>query len=130
MSDKKLATIKFSDGTTAKLELIEIVQNSYTPNDYWFNYIDGETNRQLVHPDYGKKSFIKGEVLLPEGLVDLIIDFEDDNENIDIDSFEYQLNKYLDNNFDNEQKREARNLFDQLARTSSKEYVINKYFKN
>lgn len=66
-------TLKFGDGTSANIELVSIDTHSFLPSDYWFKYQDGETNRKLVHPDFGKADYIKAEILLPEGLVKLIV---------------------------------------------------------
>lgn len=66
-------TLKFGDGTSAKVELVSIDTHSFMPSDYWFKYQDDETNKQLVHPDFGKQDYIKSEILLPEGLVRLIV---------------------------------------------------------
>ena len=61
-------TLKFGDNTSANIELVSI-----DTRDYWFKYQDGETNRKLVHPDFGKSDYIKAEILLPEGVVKLIV---------------------------------------------------------
>jgi hypothetical protein len=66
-------TLKYGDNTSAKIELVAIDTYSSMPSDYWFRYKDGETNKKLVHPDFGKEDYIKAEILLPEGLVRMII---------------------------------------------------------
>lgn len=65
----KTVTMKFKNGTTAIVRIKEIKQYNMFPNDYWLEYMEGETNKLLVHPDYGKNDLIKSEILLPEVLV-------------------------------------------------------------
>lgn len=62
----------WADGTTSKVRVVGKETYSFMPNDYWFEYVEGETNKQLVHPDFGVSDFIKSEILLPEGLIDHI----------------------------------------------------------
>ena len=56
-------TLKFGDNSTARVEIVKIETYKYLPTDYWFRYVDGETNRQLNH-DIDKEKFP-----LPYGLV-------------------------------------------------------------
>lgn len=64
----KTGTMKFKNGTTARVRIKEIDQYNILPfpNDYWLEYMEGETNKLLVHPGYGKNDLIKSEILLPE----------------------------------------------------------------
>jgi hypothetical protein len=66
-------TLKFGDNSSANVELVSIDTYSFMPSDYWFKYQEGESNKQLVHPDFGKEDYIKSEILLPEGLVKMIV---------------------------------------------------------
>ena len=61
-------TIEFKDGTKSRVILkdIDTYPASGMPPDYWFGYQEDETHRPVVHPDFGKKDFIKSEILLPE----------------------------------------------------------------
>jgi len=65
-------TMNWADGTSSKVKVVGVESYSFMPTDYWFEYEQGETNKQLVHPDFGKSDFIKAEILLPEGLIDYI----------------------------------------------------------
>lgn len=65
----KTGTMKFKNGTTARVRIVDIdTYKNFTP-DYWLEYMEGETNKLLVHPGYGKNDLIKSEILLPEVLV-------------------------------------------------------------
>lgn len=65
---KQLGTITFGDGTSAKVELVKEQTYSSLPSDYWLKYQEGETNKQLIHPGFGKEDYILSEILLPEFL--------------------------------------------------------------
>ena len=121
----QISTITFNDNTTAKIKLVHIDTYSTMPSDYWFDYVDGETNKQLIHPEYLKSSIIKSPIVLPIGLVELIIKSE-----IDVSSYEYKLEEYLKNNFNEINIREARNLFYNLERTSGREYIEQNYLNH
>ena len=43
----QISTITFNDNTTAKIKLVHIDTYSTMPSDYWFDYVDGETNKQF-----------------------------------------------------------------------------------
>lgn len=118
----QISTITFNDNTTAKIKLVHIDTYSTMPSDYWFDYVDGETNKQLIHPEYLKSSIIKSPIVLPIGLVELII-----KPDLDINSYEYKLEEYLKNNFNEINIIEARNLFYNLERSSGREYVEQNY---
>ncbi len=121
----QISTITFNDNTTAKIKLVHIDTYSTMHSDYWFDYVDGETNKQLIHPEYLKSSIIKSPIVLPIGLVELII-----KPDLDINSYEYKLEEYLKNNFNDINIREARNLFYNLERTSGREYVEQNYLNH
>lgn len=63
-------TLNFADGTSAKIKFVakDTYPSSGMPSDYWLAYAEDETNRQVVHPDFGKSPVIKSEILLPEML--------------------------------------------------------------
>lgn len=65
----KTGTLKFIDGSTARVRVVDIDTYKYFTPDYWLEYTEGETNKLLVHPSYGKSKLIKSEILLPEVLV-------------------------------------------------------------
>ena len=72
MNKGQTGTITWGDGKTSKVEVVDVESYSVMPTDYWFKYRDEETYRPLIHPDFGKEDYIKSEILLPEGLVDLV----------------------------------------------------------
>ncbi len=121
----QISTITFNDNTTAKIKLVHIDTYSTMPSDYWFDYVDGETNKQLIHPEYLKSSIIKSPIVLPIGLVELIV-----KSDLDTNSYEYKLEEYLKNNFNDINIREARNLFYNLERTSGREYIEQNYLNH
>ena len=121
----QISTITFNDNTTAKIKLVHIDTYSTMPSDYWFDYVDGETNKQLIHPEYLKNPIIKSPIVLPIGLVELII-----KPDLDVNSYEYKLEEYLKNNFNEINIREARNLFYNLERTSGREYIEQNYLNH
>jgi hypothetical protein len=53
-------TLTFGDGTSAKVRLVDVDNIAY-----WLEYVEGETNRQIIHPDFGKSPFIWSEIVLP-----------------------------------------------------------------
>ena len=75
MNAGDLGTITFGDNSTARVKFIEEKTYPATgmPSDYWLEYAEGETNRKLVHPDFGTKDFIKSEILLPEFLFHKVV---------------------------------------------------------
>lgn len=113
--------IDFGDNGTAKIRLVAIDTYSSMPSDYWFEYREGETNKQLIHPDYNpeSKGFIKAEILLPYGLVNRVVKIEHDE-----DSYEYRFEKYVNGS------SEMRSLLTQLERLSGRDYIEEKYLKS
>jgi hypothetical protein len=67
-----LGIIKWGNGTTSKVRIVDVETYSFMSTDYWLEYLDTEENRPLIHPDYGKEDIIKSQILLPEGLMDLV----------------------------------------------------------
>ena len=71
----KTGTLTFGDGSSAKV--IFVAKDNYPasgmPSDYWLEYAKGETNKSLVHPDFGKSPLIKSEILLPEFLFNMVV---------------------------------------------------------
>lgn len=61
----KTGILTFGDGTTAKIEVVKKQTYNTMPSDYWLKYAEGETNKQIIHSDYGKKEGIESEILLP-----------------------------------------------------------------
>lgn len=60
--------ITFGVGDTSKVKVVDVQTYPSTglPTDYWFWYLDDETNRPLVHPDFDEK------FPLPEGLMEMV----------------------------------------------------------
>lgn len=42
-------TMNWADGTSSKVKVVGVESYSFMPTDYWFEYEQGETNKQLVH---------------------------------------------------------------------------------
>lgn len=118
-------TMNWQDGTSSRVKVVGKETYSFMPTDYWFEYEQGETNKQLVHPDLGEEH-IKASILLPEGLIHYI--FTPDKPVRDENSFEARLEDYIENNFNETERRSAVNLFKQLERTAGREYIENEYF--
>ena len=118
-------TMNWQDGTSSRVKVVGKETYSRMPTDYWFEYEQGETNRQLVHPDLAEEH-IKASILLPEGLIHYI--FTPDKPARDENSFEARLEDYIENNFNETERRSAVNLFKQLERTAGREYIENEYF--
>lgn len=119
-------TMNWKDGTSAKVKLVDKETYSTMPSDYWFEYQEGETNKQLVHPDYGKSDFIKSEIVLPEGLIDYL--FVPDKPEYAEDSFEAKLEDCLQKNFNDSEREQAKHLFSQLEKRAGREYIEDNYF--
>lgn len=62
----RTGVITFGDGSTSKIKVVDVETYTYLPTDYWLEYAEGETNKPLVHPDYGTSPLIKSELLIPE----------------------------------------------------------------
>jgi hypothetical protein len=120
-------TMNWADGSTAKVEVVGKETYSFMPTDYWFEYVEGETNKQLVHPDLGQ-AHIKASILLPEGLVPHIFTPDKEVRQFGFEnSFEYKLEEYLKNNFDQSERSKAAHLFKQLERTAGQQYIEDNY---
>lgn len=126
--------LKFSDNTTARVKVVSVDHSNSRmfPTDYWFEYEDNETNRQIVHPDLGKTPIIKSSIVLPEELVRMVFVKDGDSPVLleEEDEYEQLLDAYLDKNIRPEDKETGRNLFRRLEQLNSKEQIIAKYFKN
>lgn len=61
--EKICGELHFKDETTAQIELKKVQGSKEDPKSwiYWFDYANGEKNKQLIHPEYGKND----EVLTP-----------------------------------------------------------------
>ena len=114
--------IKWTDGTTSKVIISHIEVYSWLPADYWLEYDDSETNRPLNHPDYGVNPIIKSPILLPEGLFYRFFQLE-----IDPNSYEGKLKKYIEDNFRQSEQFEAETALKRLEQVAGRDYIINKY---
>ena len=130
VGDKGVLT--FGDNTKARVKVVDIDTHSYVPTDYWFEYEEGETNKQIVHPEFGKQSYIKSSVVLPETLVSMVFKKTNSKEEQELEenSFEYKLQEYLDKNMAKENHNEARMLFNSLKKLKTEEEIIKEYFNN
>jgi len=75
MESGDLGTLTFGDNSTARVEFVSKQTYPATgmPSDYWLKYAEGETNRKLVHPDFGTSPLIESEILLPDFLFDKVV---------------------------------------------------------
>ena len=126
----EVVSLNFADNSIAKVRLVEIEysRSGMFPDDYWFEYIEGETNKKIVHPDFKKSPLIKSEILLPKGLVDLVITRKNNLQDIQISEYDSKLKKYLEKNMRKEDHSEAISLFNRLKNLMSEEEIIKKYF--
>jgi hypothetical protein len=126
-------TITFGDDTTARLRVVSVdpSRSGMFPTDYWFEYLEGETNKKIVHPEFGKSSFIKSELVLPETLVAKVITKDGDDRPIGaepIDEYEENLKAYIKKTMRPQDFDEGMFLFRRLERSMSKEEITEKYF--
>jgi hypothetical protein len=132
LNQNETGTLKFGDNTTARVRVVSVdhSRSGMFPTDYWFEYEEGETNKQIVHPDFGKIPIIKSSVVLPEGLVRMV--FTKDGGSLEVeeemDEYEKQLDAYLDKNMRPEDKAEGKQLFRQIERIIGREQIIVEYF--
>lgn len=126
----EIVNITFGDNSTAKVRLIEIdySRSGMFPDDYWFEYLEDELNRQVIHPDFKKSPLIKSELLLPKTLVDLVISRSSSIQNVQISEYESKLKKYLEKNMRKEDHSEGISLFNKLKKLMSEEEIIKEYF--
>lgn len=114
-----------ADGLTSKVTIVGKETYSMFPTDYWLEYDSDETHRPIIHPEFGKNPMIKAPILLPELLLfkvftpNVIVEKEDD--------FQIRVDTYIENNFLDENKEEAKNLFDLLLKTKGKEHIEANY---
>ena len=126
----EVVNMTFADNSVAKVRLVEIEQSrsGIFPDYYWFEYVEGETNKQVVHPDFKKSPLIKSEILLPKILVDLVITRKNNLQDIQISEYDSKLKKYLEKNIRKKDRSEAISLFNGLKNLMSEEEIIKKYF--
>lgn len=130
-------TLSFGEKGSSKVRIVEIEpsRSGIFPTDYWFEYLEEETNRPLIHPDFGKSDIIKSEILLPEGLVKMVFtpDLETSkNKNLEeslTDEYEIKLNTYLKEKMLPENYEEGKALFRKLEKLLTKQEIADKYFK-
>jgi hypothetical protein len=124
--------LKFGDNTTARVKVVSVdhSRSGMFPTNYWFEYEDGETNRQIVHPDLGKIDLIKSSILLPEGLVTMVFIKDDSDVKEETDEYEQRLDAYLEKTMLPEDKEKGKILFRKMERLMSKEEIIVQYFDN
>lgn len=122
--------LKFGDNTTARVRVVSVdhSRSGMFPTDYWFEYEKGETNKQIVHPDFGKSPIIKSSVVLPEGLVAMVFTKDGGSVEEEKDEYEQMLDAYLDKNMRPEDKEEGKMLFRRMEKLMSREEIINAYF--
>lgn len=115
-----------------KVGLVAIWENGYTPNNYFFDYDEGEeiainrNNGDGFDPlGYGEKPWF----MLPEGMVKMVITFNDEVDEVD-DEFEVLYKKYLDTKFNPEDRAEAKFLCDRVIKLNGKKNFAKDKFKD
>lgn len=130
--ERRTAIMRHGDNNekTTKVGLVAIQENGYFPDDYFFDYDEGETvtiNRNdgdgYDPLDYGKKPWF----LLPQGFVDLVMTFDDENNNKS-DDFDTLYNTYLDTCFPSKNRAEAKMLCDRVIKLGGKEAFAKEHF--
>jgi hypothetical protein len=125
--------LKFGDNTTARVKVVSVEhsRSGMFPTDYWFEYEDGETNRQIIHPDLGSLDIIKSSIVLPEGLVAMVF-IKDGSTTSSIieekEDYEQRLNVYLDKTMLPEDKQQGKILFKKMEKFMSRKEIIVEYF--
>jgi hypothetical protein len=135
LQENDKGTLSFGDGSSARVYIMEIEhsRSGMFPSDYWFEYEEGETNRQIVHPDFGKSLIIKSSIVLPEELVSMIFkkDESDISESVSPDGeYESLLDNHLKQTMRPEDYNKGLHLFRQLEKLMSKEEITSQYFKS
>lgn len=119
-------TLLFGDNTTAKVKIVKVEESrsGMFPTDYWFWYLDDETNRKITHPDFSEM------FPLPEGLVKSVFvkDVKNGDNQEEIDEYHQLLESFLSKHILPENQEEARKLFKRMERIMSKEEIIETYF--
>lgn len=71
-----ILTTEQGQSARIKLECIDESKSGLFPADYWFSYPEAKSERDkpVVHPDFGKSSYIKHELALPEPFIERLID--------------------------------------------------------
>jgi len=122
----KTGTITWSNKSTSKVILKEIQTYFCLPSSYWLDYLPEETNKPVIHPDWGVKEIIKAPILLPEELFFRV--FKADITEEDKQKFDYKLKEYIRNNFPEENWFETETTFSALKRVAGEQYIIDNYF--
>jgi hypothetical protein len=121
-SEGQTGTINWGDGKKSKVIIKYIETHSFVPTDYWLEYLPEEKYRPLKHPDFGKNEYIKSEILLPYALLSKVFTPDDY-----LNSFDYRLNKYIEDNFPEENWNSAKKTFNKLKDSTSEQYIIDNY---
>lgn len=124
----KTGTITWGDKSTSKVIVKEVETYSWLPTDYWLDYSPDETNKPVIHPDWGVKKIIKAPILLPEALFFRM--FKADLTEEDKQTFDYRLKEYIHDNFLEENWFQAATTFASLKRLAGEQYIIDNYFNN
>lgn len=100
-----IGTLTYGDDkTTARVKLVD--NSEY----YWFDYLDGETNRKIIHPYYGKIPYILGPIMFPK-YVQLSKVFTPDTDiNTQNSNQELNIDKRIENYMESINRKDDTNL--------------------
>ena len=121
--------IDWEDGKKSKVIIKYIETHSFIPTDYWLEYLPEEKYRPLKHPDFGKNEYIKSEILLPYALLSRVFTPDNAITDVDLNSFDYKLNKYIEDNFPKENWSDAKKKFNELKNIAGEQYIIDNHLK-
>ena len=105
MKKGQTGTLNWGKNETSRVKIVDIDTYSSLPSDVWMEYLDDETHRPLVHPEFGASPIIKASILLPAAVVDMVFTPDDERErgititSVSGDDYESRFTKYIQKNF-------------------------------
>lgn len=122
-------TMEFKTGISRVfIAKIQTYPASGMPSDYFFDYEENETNRPLIHPEFGTPFPI------PEGLVSTLFTpteevSEEETSEIDPATIEFtkRMDNYINTCFNEEDKAQGRKLFAEMERIAGRAYIEKEY---
>jgi hypothetical protein len=129
-------TLNWGKNETSRVIIVDIDTYSSLPSDVWMEYLDDETHRPLIHPDFGKSPMVKGSILLPEAVVDMVLTPDNERErgivitSVSDNDYESRLTKYIEKNFPKKNWEESRKSLKKLEEVAGKEYIEKNYLND
>lgn len=123
--------ITYGDKTIAKVRIHDIRTYPATgmPADVLFTYLEGETNKKIVHPTMGEVFPIPESVVHKIFTPDSSLSHIPSSEDNDTKLFNKELNEYIDSEFNPEDRPEARKLFARLVHIAGRDHVRENHLK-